>query len=278
MNQTKITTLTLASVVISLLSGIIVPPALAQTDPANSAAAALSKLADDLQNPVGNLISVPIQNRWDFGIGPADAMRYTVNIQPVIPFELSDDWSVIARTIVPTIYAESPTAGGANKSGLGDVLQTFFFSPKEKVNGWILGAGPVLSWPTASEGALGSGKFGAGPSVIIFHQANGLTYGLLANHVWSYAGWGDQSVSATLLQPIIAYRTKSFTTFSFKMESTYNWPEQQWTASITPGLSQLIKIGKQPVSIGLGLRHYLAKPAGGPDRGMDFTITFPFPK
>src|SRR3974390_2787452 len=66
-----------------------------------------AELAKKLQNPVADLISVPIQNNWDFGIGPADAMKYTANIQPVIPFSISEDWNVITRTIVPVIYEEA---------------------------------------------------------------------------------------------------------------------------------------------------------------------------
>lgn len=71
-------------------------------------AAQTAELAKELQNPVANLITAPIQNNWDFGIGPADAVRYTANIQPVIPFSLSEDWLVVTRTILPVIYAELP--------------------------------------------------------------------------------------------------------------------------------------------------------------------------
>ena len=66
-----------------------------------------AELAKKLQNPVADLISVPIQNNWDFGIGPANAMRYTANIQPVIPVSISEDWNLIIRTILPVIYAGS---------------------------------------------------------------------------------------------------------------------------------------------------------------------------
>jgi hypothetical protein len=48
-----------------------------------------AELAKQLQNPIADLLSVPLQNNWDFGIGPADAMKYTVNIQPVIPVSLT---------------------------------------------------------------------------------------------------------------------------------------------------------------------------------------------
>src|SRR5262245_62894389 len=83
-----------------------------------------AELAKKLQNPVANLISVPLQSNWDFGIGRADAMRYTLNVQPVIPFSLNRNWNLITRTIMPIIHAESPLKGGRDKSGLGDILQS----------------------------------------------------------------------------------------------------------------------------------------------------------
>src|ERR1035438_3646830 len=138
-----------------------------------------AELAKKLQNPVANLISVPIQNNWDFGIGSANAMRYTANIQPVIPVSLTEDWNLITRTIMPVIYAESTTAVGRDAWGLGDITQSFFLSPKEPVGGWILGGGPVFLWPTATDSLLGSGKWGAGPTVVALRQEHGFTYGVL---------------------------------------------------------------------------------------------------
>ncbi len=171
-----------------------------------------AELAKKLQNPVASLISVPIQNNWDFGIGPENAMRYTVNVQPVIPFSISEHWNLITRTITPIIYAESPVKGGDDKFGLGDIVQSFFFSPKEPVGGWILAAGPVALWPTATDSTLGAGKWGAGPTILVLQQKSGWTYGLLANHIWSYGGWGDQQVNVSFVQPILSYTTKKQTT------------------------------------------------------------------
>jgi hypothetical protein len=235
-------------------------------------------LAQKLQNPVADLISVPIQNNWDFGIGPADAMKYTANIQPVIPVSISEDWNVIVRTILPVIYAESPVAGGASHSGLGDTTQSFFLSPKNPVCGWILGAGPVMYYPTATESALGAGQWGAGPTIVALRQENGFTYGILANQIWSYAGWRDESLSATFLQPFVSYTTKSHTTFSVNTESTYDWNHSEWTVPLNFGVQQLLKIGKQPIALEMGYRYYAERPSGGPDWGLRFTVTFLFPK
>jgi hypothetical protein len=237
-----------------------------------------AELAKKLQNPVASLISVPLQSNWDFGIGSANAMRYTLNVQPVIPFSLNAEWNLITRTIIPVIHAESPVAGGSDAGGLGDTVQSFFFSPKEPVGGWILAAGPVALWPTATDSALGSGKWGAGPTVLALRQEHGWTYGALANHIWSYAGWGDRNVNATFLQPFVSYTTKTYTTFGLNTESTYDWEQSQWTVPINVLLSQLVKIGGKPVQFQVGYRYYAEKPDGGPDWGLRFTVTFLFPK
>ena len=237
-----------------------------------------AELAKKLNNPVADLISVPIQNNWDFGIGPANAMKYTANIQPVIPVHISEDWNVIVRTILPVIYAESPVVGGANHSGLGDTTQSFFLSPKEPVDGWILGAGPVMYYPTATDSALGAGKWGAGPTIVALRQEHGFTYGILANQIWSFAGWGPQNVNATYLQPFLAYTTKTYTTFTINSETTYNWQAKESTAPMNFMVQQLVKIDKMPVAFEVGYRYYIEKPSGGPDWGLRFTVTFLFPE
>jgi hypothetical protein len=246
---------------------------------ADDKAAQEAELAKKLQNPVAALISVPIQNNWDFGIGPANAMKYTANIQPVVPISISEDWNLIVRTILPVIYAESPVKGGANHAGLGDTTQSFFFSPKNPVGGWILGAGPVGYYPTATESELGGGKWGAGPTIVALQQQHGFTYGILANQIWSFAGQQDrQNINSTFIQPFVSYTTKTYTTFSINTESTYNWQANQATVPMNFAVQQLIKIGKQPIAFQFGYRYYVNKPDGGPDWGLRFAITFLFPK
>jgi len=237
-----------------------------------------AELAKKLQNPVASLISVPIQNNWDFGIGPANAMRYTANIQPVVPISISKDWNLIIRTILPVIYAESPVKGGSAHSGLGDTTQSFFLSPKAPLGGWILGAGPVGYYPTATESELGGGKWGAGPTIVALQQQHGFTYGILANQIWSFAGWRDKNINATFLQPFVSFTTKKYTTFAVNTESTYDWTASQWTVPVNFAVQQLVKIGKQPVAFQVGYRYYADKPDGGPHWGLRFTVTFLFPK
>jgi hypothetical protein len=268
------------------LSVSLAVPAFAQTHAPDDEGSSQAELAKKLQNPVANLISVPIQNNWDFGIGPANAMQYTANIQPVIPFSISKDWNIITRTILPVIYQEAldnnpkaPLSLRESHAGLGDTTQSFFLSPKEPWHDWILGAGPVGYYPTATETELGGGKWGAGPTVVALQQEHGFTYGILANHIWSFAGQQDRSyISKTFLQPFFTYTTKTYTTVGLNTESTYDWENRQWTVPLNFFAQQLVKIGKHPVAFEFGYRYYAEKPNGGPDWGLRFQITFLFPK
>jgi hypothetical protein len=237
-----------------------------------------AELAKKLQNPVADLISVPIQNNWDFGLGPDDALRFTANVQPVIPISLSESLNLITRTIAPVIYAEAPVAGGDDVTGLGDIQQSFFLSPKKPVGGWIVGIGPVFLYPSATDSALGNGEWGTGPTAVLLQQKHGWTYGILANHIWSFAGWGQDNVSSTFLQPFVSFTTQKQTTLTLNTESTYDWTDHQWTVPLNLMLSQLVKIDKQPVQFQIGGRYYADKPEGGPDWGLRFTVTFLFPK
>jgi hypothetical protein len=237
-----------------------------------------AELAKQLQNPVASLISVPFQNNFDFNLGPnGDGFKYTLNFQPVIPLSLGEDYNLIIRTILP-IISQDDVIPGTSQNGLGDIVQSFFFSPKKPVGGLILGFGPVFLWPSATDAFFGSEKFGAGPTGLVLKQTGGWTYGLLFNHVWSYGGDKQRDyVSATFLQPFISYTTKTKTTFGLNTESSYDWHNSQWTVPINLSISQLLKFGKMPVSLALGAKVYATGPSGAPDWGLRFVVTPLFP-
>ena len=159
-------------------------------------------------------------------------------------------------------------------------MQSFFFSPKAPTSGgWIWGVGPVFLYPSATDEALGTEKFGLGPTAVLLKQQSGWTYGLLVNHLWSVAGDSDRAdVNATFMQPFVSYTTKASTTFGFNTETTYDWENEQGTVPLNWTVQQLLKIGKQPIALQLGARYYAEKPDGGPDWGLRFATTLLFPK
>jgi hypothetical protein len=235
-------------------------------------------LAKKLANPVSSLISVPFQFNYDKGFGPSDGGRTTLNIQPVVPVPLNRDWNVIIRTIVPFIHQETTVPGGSNEFGMGDTTQSFFFSPSQPVNGVVWGVGPVFLWPTGTNPALRSEKWGAGPTAVLLKQEHGWTYGILANHIWSYAGSKDRpGVSSTFLQPFVNYTFPDTFGITLNTESTYDWITHEWTVPVNLMFSRIVRIGHQPISLQIGPRYYVESPAGGPRWGARFNATLLFP-
>jgi hypothetical protein len=237
------------------------------------------ELAQKLSNPVASLISVPLQFNFDYGLGPEeDGFRFTMNFQPVIPISLNQDWNLISRTILPIMH-QSDAIDTTSQSGLGDIVQSFFFSPN-KTEPFIWGVGPALLIPTATDELLGTEKFGLGPTVVVLKQQGPWTFGALWSHIWSVAGADDRTdVNGTFLQPFLSYTTRTAWTYTFNLESTYDWEEEQWGVPIHVQVTKLLKFGKQPISLGGGLRSWATSPSGGPQGcGLRFIFTPLFPK
>ena len=238
-------------------------------------------IAKKLANPVAAMISLPIQVNYSQNIGLDDeGERWTTNIQPVIPFELNDDWNLITRTIVPLVSQAKTFSGVGKKNGVGDIIASAWASPKVPTeSGWIWGAGPVFLIPTGSD--VSAEKWGAGPTAIALKQDGPWTYGGLANHIWSTGGSDSmvKDISTTFMQPFVSYITPQAVTIGLSSETTYDWENEQWFVPINVTVSDVGKIGNQLVSYGAGVSYV----ADGPDSaqkgwGARFVLTFIFPK
>jgi hypothetical protein len=242
-----------------------------------------AELAKQALNPIAALISLPMQLNCDENIGQAEqGEKWQLNVQPVIPFSIGANWNLISRTIVPLISQEDVAPGAGTDSGFSDITQSLFFSPKKPTaGGWIWGVGPVLLLPTGSEDRLTGDKWGLGPTAVVLKQQNGWTVGALANHIWSVAGDDDRrDISASLLQPFVSYTTKTFTTFGVNTESTYDWEYEQWSVPFNFTVTQMLKVGSQPLTLQVGARYWADSPDGaGPEGwGARLAVTFLFPK
>lgn len=244
-------------------------------------------IAKKLSNPVANMISLPFQFNYDSDIGTTDkGDKYFVNIQPVIPISINDEWNVISRTILPVVtqsdIAVDPTRSSGytgTQTGIGNITQSFFFSPKAPTeNGWIVGVGPIILIPSASDDLLGGDQWGLGPTAVALKQENGWTYGGLASHTWSIAQDDGAPISATYLQPFLNYG-ESGITYSLNTESTYDWEREEWSVPINAYVTKVTKWGNQIVSYGGGVRYWAESTDTGPEGwGARFILTFVFPK
>jgi hypothetical protein len=225
-------------------------------------------LAQELTNPIADLITMPIQMNIDQDIGPADdGTKVTTNVQPVIPFDINEDWNLITRTIVPVIHQDDVFTGEDSQFGLGDINLSLFFSPKQPTAGGITwGAGPVVLLPTATDSLLGGKRWGAGPAAVALALRGPWTAGMLANHVWSFAGDDDRpGINNTFVQPFAAYTWPSAWTASVQSETTYNWESEQWSVPVNAAVSKLVMFGKLPVSLQGGVGYWLESPDNGPE-------------
>ena len=230
-------------------------------------------LAQELTNPLADLVTLPIQMNFDSDIGAADGAKITTNVQPVVPFEVNPDWNLITRTIMPVIWQDDIYPGAGSQFGLGDISLSMFFSPKQPTAGGLIwGAGPILLLPTATDSKLGADKWGAGPAGVLITMRGPWTLGGLANHVWSFAGDDNrQDIDNTFIQPFVAYTWPSAWTVSVQSESSYNWEAEQWSVPINAAVSKLVRVGKLPVSLQAGVGYWAEAPAAGPE-GLRFRL------
>src|SRR5208282_4462233 len=176
-----------------------------------AAAANADALRKAAQNPVASLISVPVQNNNNMGINPGYRTQDVLNIQPVIPLKVNDNWNLIIRWITPIIYQPLPVPSPfpqVGVSGLGDMQPTFLLSPR-KVHKVIWGAGPIIQLPTATSQYLGQGKLALGPNIVALMMPGHFVLGVLVNNIWSIAGGGSRSdINQMLLQYFVNYNMK----------------------------------------------------------------------
>jgi hypothetical protein len=297
----RLCSLKLAAVCLSLCG----PPLLAQDAPSNPApkpqsapapagaandAAALAKAT---QNPVASLISVPLQNNSNFGVGAYNRTQDIFNIQPVIPARISPNWMLISRIIQPIIWQPNTTANSGGQVGFGDMNPTFFLSPANPGK-LIWGIGPTMVFPTATSTSLGQGKLSFGPSVVALVQPGPWTLGFLTNNFWSVAGSSHRpSVNQFLLQYFINYNMKKGWFLTSSPIITANWNSQApgdaadgndttsgsvWTIPFGGGVGRIMRIGSQPVNITVNFYGNAVHPPGASPWGMRLQLALLYPK
>lgn len=258
-------------------------PAAGDAPAVDNHATAHANLAKASQNPIANLISVPIQNNFNFGVGVDDDVQYSTLFQPVVPVSVGDKWNLINRTIIPIEYQPRMTPTGSSAWGLGDIQWQGYMTPK-KASKVTWGVGPVVNLPTASDSALGAGKLSLGAGLVVLTMPGDWVIGALVNNIWSVAGSGNRgNVNELTFQYFVNYnipKSKGWY-LSSSPTMTANWNAsdgQSWTVPVGGGVGKLFHVGKQHLNAKIQAFAFPAKPVNGPEWGIQFQLTFLFPE
>jgi hypothetical protein len=236
-------------------------------------------LAKATQNPLASMISLPLQNNTNFGIGPGDDTQNILNIQPVWPFSLNDDWNFISRTIIPVISQPGITPGDSRTFGLGDTTFTGWLSPKDSGK-WIWGAGGALVVPTSTDDDLGAGEWALGPSVVLLTMPGKWVIGSLFSNVWSI-GSVDEDINFFTWQYFINYNLDGGWYLVSAPIITANWEansDNTWTVPFGGGVGKIFRIGKLPLNGQVSGYYNAEKPDSGADWQLRIQLQFLFPK
>lgn len=258
---------------------LLVAGSAATGEPSDDASAPLSRqqLAQEVENPLANLVAIPIETIWEGGAGPEDANRLALQVSPSVPFALGEDWLLVSRSAVPLLVHQQATEEGANsETGLGDIETSLFLTPRTTFMGSALGLGPILLLPTATDSALGAEAWAAGPTGAVVLERGAWSVGAITRHLWSYEEHGEQEVNATLLDPWLNHAWESGFSVTLEGEASYDWNAEEWTVPIGAVLHQLVEIGGQQIDFGLQFLHFAERTPDDPNWSVSFTIDLLF--
>lgn len=240
-----------------------------------------SELAKQAQNPIANMVSIPFENDFNPETGVNKKDSYVLQVKPVVPIRVSDDWTLITRTIVPVIQIPDLSSKVRGVTGLGDIQESLFLSPS-KSGSVIWGAGPVISFPSASHDILGTGKLSVGPTAVVLSIQGHWLFGALAQNLFSVEGPSSRTrVNQMLIQPFVNYNLIDGWYLVSSPVITANWKvssDKRWLVPVGGGIGKIVHLGKLPVNVYLQGFRNVEYPAGSSPWSMRFQFQFLFAK
>jgi hypothetical protein len=240
-----------------------------------------SDIAKQAQNPIANLISVPLENDFNPQTGANKLNSYVMQLKPVIPLHLSDDWNLVTRTIIPIIQEPDLAPGVGGATGIGDIQESLFLSPT-KAGPVIWGVGPAIAIPTATQAILGTKKLSVGPSVVVLRSHGHWLFGSLVQNLFSVAGpSGRSDVNQMLIQPFVNYNIRHGWYLTSSPVITANWevnPNQTWTVPVGGGVGKIVRLGKLPVNVSTQFFRNASYPYGATHWSARLQVQFLFPE
>jgi hypothetical protein len=267
----------LVLIVIVLGCAAIAIPAAAQTvSPQFDLSRSRTELLRKINRRISDISTVPFESSLVHAYGQEHRYGYKLNVEPVIPFSLGQDWLVLTRFDVPVVYKEQVSSG--TSLGLADTKLTFLFATEKPRDGWMWGFGQLWLIPTATRTDLGSDKWGAGLTSSLVHEGENWTVGARLDHVWSFAGTGTNSLNDSFLNPWITRAWENGVTLKLESETTYKWSDTELSVPVEFGASKLLMSGNVPLSIGGDVMYWAKRAPNDPQWGLKFTLNLIFSK
>lgn len=242
------------------------------------------ELAHAVQNPVADLISLAFQNNTNFNFGPLEETQNVLNIQPIIPINLTKGWLMVTRTIVPVVSQPAFLPHEDRVWGLSDTLITAFFTPRYRrlwLGKWLWELGPTILLPTSTHHRLGAGEWGAGVSAGFETIAGPWVLGSVFRNVWSFTG--DDTVNLFSAEPFVNYNFNHGWYLRSAPIIIANWQpvnrDSTWLVPIGGGVGRVFRLGSQFMNASLQGYYNVVKPdLLGFDWSVRFVIQLLFPK
>jgi hypothetical protein len=234
-----------------------------------------TSLAKQSQNPVANMVSLPLQYNYYANGGLGTASEMVLNVQPVLPLPIGRNWLLVSRTIVPFVSIPLPEVGLANGisqlarpqfGGIADIQEQAYFT-SSKPGKWTWAVGPVLSFPTATNRLARTGQWGLGPTAVALTMPGPWVIGTLINNVWRIGGTSNgHELDTFTLQPFVNYNLAHAWAISTAPLITSDWSAREgnrWTVPIGAGVSKIAHVGDQPLNFILQYYHNVEHPELG---------------
>ncbi|MHC1788361.1 hypothetical protein [Solidesulfovibrio sp.] len=272
----------------------LVAPTGAQAQPAAEGKPSddLQKLTQESSNPVGSLWM--ITNQFNFNViqSPRGHLfkkprtQFNYNFQPVMTFDLSSDYRLIARPVIPVYnspYAESLKTVNYT-FGLGDAELMAMVAPSSTDSGFLFGVGPTAVFPTATGKELGSGKWQLGVAAAAVFMNDTWVAGIFPQQWWSVGGDPSRKeVSLTKAQYFLWYSPAKTWQVGMSPNILIDWTQKDADNALTLpvglGVAKLFTLGKLPLKISAEADYSVVRPRhAGTEWTFKFTLTPILPK
>ena len=227
-------------------------------------------IAKELENPIGNLTVLPFENYTNFQVGPNKGTQNILEFEPVVPIHFNEDWNLITRAIIPVVWNPDLSPFPSVPQAIAPTDFSAFLTPRNPINGWTVGAGPIAELPTATSPTVGSSVWGLGPTAVVVKTTEHVVAGLLVNQVWSLGGVssapGGKRYATFLAEPFFNYNFGHgwFINSAPIITCNEDGSGRKWTVPVGSSFGRIIKLGgKLPVKLSLGGYYNVVTPQYG---------------